>query len=317
MVSLTRLINWIALLVGSLLFLVLQGEVDLTQRIAGGTVLLALASLLIFTGREKMIIPVMESPQTSEPSPEPSPEPELKQLEDESVELSDTEETEMRRSRGRLTTSPTMPLPPLPVMMPPPSLPVMVPPTASPQFSEGNIVTDPSPILPEGTNIAMKYVAKGDAVSDEEEEIEGFIAQRREKRDKMLSDIERRRRMKLAERKASMARKWSEAEDGEDLATLLRGGEHDIQVFEEPENPDTGKPLGITYFRIDSDRVLMIRAPLEIPQKGIPSTVDDNPTDTQPILPPGMPPLPPPGMPPLPPPGMPPLPPVVNSEDGQ
>ena len=309
MVSLTRLINWIALLVGSLLFLVLQGEVDLTQRIAGGTVLLALASLLIFTGREKMIIPVMESPQTSEPSPEPSPEPELKQLEDESVELSDTEETEMRRSRGRLTTSPTMPLPPLPVMMPPPSLPVMVPPTASPQFSEGNIVTDPSPILPEGTNIAMKYVAKGDAVSDEEEEIEGFIAQRREKRDKMLSDIERRRRMKLAERKASMARKWSEAEDGEDLATLLRGGEHDIQVFEEPENPDTGKPLGITYFRIDSDRVLMIRAPLEIPQKGIPSTVDDNPTDTQPILPPGMPPLPPPGMPPLPP--------VVNSEDGQ
>ncbi len=317
MVSLTRLINWIALLVGSLLFLVLQGEVDLTQRIAGGTVLLALASLLIFTGREKMIIPVMESPQTSEPSPEPSPEPELKQLEDESVELSDTEETEMRRSRGRLTTSPTMPLPPLPVMMPPPSLPVMVPPTASPQFSEGNIVTDPSPILPEGTNIAMKYVAKGDAVSDEEEEIEGFIAQRREKRDKMLSDIERRRRMKLAERKASMARKWSEAEDGEDLATLLRGGEHDIQVFEEPANPDTGKPLGITYFRIDSDRVLMIRAPLEIPQKGIPSTVDDNPTDTQPILPPGMPPLPPPGMPPLPPPGMPPLPPVVNSEDGQ
>jgi len=317
MVSLTRLINWIALLVGSLLFLVLQGEVDLTQRIAGGTVLLALASLLIFTGREKMIIPVMESPQTSEPSPEPSPEPELKQLEDESVELSDTEETEMRRSRGRLTTSPTMPLPPLPVMMPPPSLPVMVPPTASPQFSEGNIVTDPSPILPEGTNIAMKYVAKGDAVSDEEEEIEGFIAQRREKRDKMLSDIERRRRMKLAERKASMARKWSEAEDGEDLATLLRGGEHDIQVFEEPENPDTGKPLGITYFRIDSDRVLMIRAPLEIPQKGIPSTVDDNPTNTQPILPPGMPPLPPPGMPPLPPPGMPPLPPVVNSEDGQ
>ena len=129
--------------------------------------------------------------------------------------------------------------------------------------------------------MAMKYVAKGDAVSDEEEEIEGFIAQRREKREKMLSDIERRRRMKLAERKASMARKWSEAEDGEDLATLLRDGEHDIQVFEEPENPDTGKPLGITYFRIDSDRVLMIRAPLEIPQKGTLPIVDDTPDDTQ------------------------------------
>ena len=99
----------------------------------------------------------------------------------------------------------------------------------------------------------------------------------------MLSDIERRRRMKLAERKASMARKWSEAEDGEDLATLLRDGEHDIQVFEEPENPDTGKPLGITYFRIDSGRVLMIRAPLDIPQKGIQPTVDDTTDDTQPV----------------------------------
>jgi hypothetical protein len=307
MVSLTRLINWTALIIGSILFLILQGEVDLTQRIAGGTVLLALASLLIFTGREKMIIPAMEDPQTSQTSSEP----ELKLLEDESVELSDTEESEMRRSRGRSSTSPSMPLSPLPVMMPPPTLPVMMPPTSNPQFPEDNSATGSSSILPEGTNIAMKYVAKGDAVSDEEEEIEGFIAQRREKREKMLSDIERRRRMKLAERKASMARKWSEAEDGEDLATLLREGEHDIQVFEEPENPDTGKPLGITYFRIDSDRVLMIRAPLEIPQKVIQSTDNDTLGDIPPLPPPpGMPPLPPP-------PGMPPLPPIVNSEDGQ
>ena len=307
MVSLTRLINWTALIIGSILFLILQGEVDLTQRIAGGTVLLALASLLIFTGREKMIIPAMEDPQPSQTSSEP----ELKLLEDESVELSDTEESEMRRSRGRSSTSPSMPLPPLPVMMPPPNLPVMMPPTSNPQFPEDNSATGSSSILPEGTNIAMKYVAKGDAVSDEEEEIEGFIAQRREKREKMLSDIERRRRMKLAERMASMARKWSEAEDGEDLATLLREGEHDIQVFEEPENPDTGKPLGITYFRIDSDRVLMIRAPLEIPQKVIQSTDNDTLGDIPPLPPPpGMPPLPPP-------PGMPPLPPIVNSEDGQ
>ena len=307
MVSLTRLINWTALIIGSILFLILQGEVDLTQRIAGGTVLLALASLLIFTGREKMIIPAMEDPQPSQTSSEP----ELKLLEDESVELTDTEESEMRRSRGRSSTSPSMPLPPLPVMMPPPTLPVMMPPTSNPQFPEDNSATGSSSILPEGTNIAMKYVAKGDAVSDEEEEIEGFIAQRREKREKMLSDIERRRRMKLAERKASMARKWSEAEDGEDLATLLREGEHDIQVFEEPENPDTGKPLGITYFRIDSDRVLMIRAPLEIPQKVIQSTDNDTLGDIPPLPPPpGMPPLPPP-------PGMPPLPPIVNSEDGQ
>ena len=305
MVSLTRLINWTALILGTVLFLVFQGEVDLTQRIAGGTVLLALASLLIFTGREKMVIPNREKSE----SIDSSLEPEMNLSEDESREVFEVEDSEMRRSRGRPSTSPMMPLPPLPVMIPPPSLPAVTASQEYPQSSNDKEVKIDSPTLPEGANIAKKYVAKGDAVSDEEEEIEGFIAQRREKREKMLSDIERRRRMKLAERKASMARKWSEAEDGEDLASLLRDGEHDIQVFEEPENPDTGKPLGITYFRIDSDRVLMIRAPLEIPQKGTLPIVDDTPDDTQPHTPPGMPPLPPPGMPPLPP--------IVNSEDGQ
>tara|TARA_X000001036_G_scaffold117442_4_gene110887 strand:- start:5543 stop:6463 length:921 start_codon:yes stop_codon:yes gene_type:complete len=306
MVSLTRLINWTALILGTVLFLVFQGEVDLTQRIAGGTVLLALASLLIFTGREKMVIPNREKSE----SIDSSLEPEMNLSEDESIEVFEVEDSEMRRSRGRPSTSPMMPLPPLPVMIPPPSLPAVTTSQGYPQSSNDKEVKIDSPTLPEGANIAMKYVAKGDAVSDEEEEIEGFIAQRREKREKMLSDIERRRRMKLAERKASMARKWSEAEDGEDLASLLRDGEHDIQVFEEPENPDTGKPLGITYFRIDSNRVLMIRSPLEIPQKAGQPTADG---PFQEVI--QTPPLP--GMPPLPPPGMPPLPPPVNSDGSQ
>lgn len=306
MVSLTRLINWIALIVGMILFLAFQGEVDLTQRIAGGTVLLALASLLIFTGREKMVIPTREKSE----SISPPLEPEINLSEDESVEVSEVEDSELRRSRGRPPTSPMMPMPPLPVMIPPPSLPVITTPQGNAQLSDDTGIKIDPPIMPEGANIAMKYVAKGDAVSDEEEEIEGFIAQRREKREKMLSDIERRRRMKLAERKASMARKWSEAEDGEDLASLLRDGEHDIQVFEEPENPDTGKPLGITYFRIDSNRVLMIRSPLEIPQKEGQTMVETPSQEaSQTPLPPGMPPLPPPGMPPLPP--------VVNSDGSQ
>jgi hypothetical protein len=295
MVSLTRLINWTALIVGTILFLMFQGEVDLTQRIAGGTVLLALASLLIFTGREKMVFPTnVESVST-----DPSPEPEMNQLEEGPEEVFEMQASEMTRSRGRTAAPPMMPPPPMPVMIPPPSLPVAVPPSGTPQLSEDIGINNETPPIPEGANVAMKYIAKGDAVSDEEEEIEGFIAQRREKRDKMLSEIERRRRMKLAERKASMARKWSEAEDGEDIASLLREEGQDIQVFEEPENPDTGKPLGITYFRIDSNRVLMIRTPLEIPQKAVKSMQSDTPHPP----PPGMPPLPPPpGMPPLPPP---------------
>ena len=125
----------------------------------------------------------------------------------------------------------------------------------------------------------------------------------------MLSDIERRRRMKLAERKASMARKWSEAEDGEDLASILREEGHGLTVYEEPESPNTGKPLGITYFRIDENRILMMRKPLEVISKITQERISEaNPGSELPtppqMPPPGMPPLPPPGMPPLPPPNL-------------
>ena len=95
------------------------------------------------------------------------------------IEVFEVEDSEMRRSRGRPSTSPMMPLPPLPVMIPPPSLPAVTTSQGNSQSSNDKEVKIDSPTLPEGANIAMKYVAKGDAVSDEEEEIEGFIAQRR------------------------------------------------------------------------------------------------------------------------------------------
>tara|TARA_B100000424_G_scaffold138576_1_gene105262 strand:- start:639 stop:1568 length:930 start_codon:yes stop_codon:yes gene_type:complete len=303
MVSLTRLINWAALIGGSLLFFLLQGEVNIIQRVAGASVLLALASLLIFTGRERLEIPskddnieIEEEAMTLPESPE--------QINIEVVKP----KSEMRRTRGSSNIPVNMPAPPpLPVMIPPPSLPTQPPAISdlpSPPIPDTPDVTS---TLPEGTNVAKKYIAKGDAISDEEEEIEGYIAQRRQKREKMLSDIERRRRMKLAERKASMARKWSEAEDGEDLASILREEGHGLTVYEEPESPNTGKPLGITYFRIDENRILMMRKPLEVISKITQERISEaNPGSELPtppqMPPPGMPPLPPPGMPPLPPP---------------
>ena len=302
MVSLTRLINWAALIGGSLLFFLLQGEVNIIQRVAGASVLLALASLLIFTGRERLEIPskdekieIEEEARTLPESPE--------QINIEVVKP----KSEMRRTRGSSNIPVNMPAPPpLPVMIPPPSLPTQPPAISdlpSPPIPDTPDVTS---TLPEGTNVAKKYIAKGDAISDEEEEIEGYIAQRRQKREKMLSDIERRRRMKLAERKASMARKWSEAEDGEDLASILREEGHGLTVYEEPESPNTGKPLGITYFRIDENRILMMRKPLEVISKITQERISEANPESELPTPPQM---PPPGMPPLPPPGMPPLPP--------
>ena len=305
MVSLTRLINWAALIGGSLLFFMLQGEVDLVQRVAGGTVLLALASLLIFTGRERLEIPskVEDAEIEDESKPLPAPPHEI------DVEVTNPD-AEMKRTRGRPNVPVNMPLPPpLPVMIPPPMLP---PQTQVASSLPGPVIPEPpqaDPTFPEGTNVAMKYIAKGDAISDEEDEIEDFITQRRQKREKMLSDIERKRRMKLADRKASMARKWSEAEDGEDLASILRQEDHGLTLYEEPENPNTGKPLGITYFRVDENRILMMRTPLEVNSRitnrqKSEVTPDSEISNPPPLPPPGLPPLPPPGLPPLPPPNI-------------
>ena len=303
MVSLTRLINWVALIGGSLLFFLLQGEVNIIQRVAGATILLALASLLIFTGRERLEIPSNDEKIETEEEAKTLPES-PDQINIEVVKP----KSEMRRTRGMSKFPVNMPAPPpLPVMIPPPSLPAQPPAISALQSPPIPDTQDVISTLPEGINVAKKYIAKGDAISDEEEEIEGYIAQRRQKREKMLSDIERRRRMKLAERKASMARKWSEAEDGEDLASILREEDHGLTVYEEPESPNTGKPLGITYFRIDENRILMMRKPLEVINKISQEKTSEanlkSELSTPPQMPhPGMPPLPPPGMPPLPPP---------------
>ena len=113
MVSLTRLINCY-LIGGSLLFFLLQGEVNIIQRVAGASVLLALASLLIFTGRERLEIPskdekieIEEEARTLPESPE--------QINIEVVKP----KSEMRRTRGSSNIPVDMPTPPpLPVMIP-------------------------------------------------------------------------------------------------------------------------------------------------------------------------------------------------------
>ena len=293
--SLTRTVNWAALIVGTGLFLMFQGEVDLPPRIAGATVLLALASLLIFTGSP----PIPKTPAKTEEPIEEETETPAPVVVGGTVEI--PQDTEMKRSRGR-KKSPVMPFPPVPESMPMPdsSAPSDFPAQPSLQLGEQALET-----LPEGTAIAQRYVASGDAESEQESEIEQHVAMERERRAEILSGIERERRMRLAERRAAKARMWSEVEDGEDLANLLKQEGHGLTLYEEPENPDKGMPLGISYVRIDEERVLVVKSPLHIPEKENPSQGQEataaSPLTQPPLPPPGDFP-PPPGMPPLPPP---------------
>ena len=145
MVSLTRLINWAALIGGSLLFFLLQGEVNIIQRVAGASVLLALASLLIFTGRERLEIPSKD---------------ENVEIEEEAITLPESPEqinievvkpkSEMRRTRGSSNIPVNMPAPPpLPVMIPPPSLPTQ-------PLQLATFQVHPSPILQTSHQLCLK-----------------------------------------------------------------------------------------------------------------------------------------------------------------
>ena len=275
MVSYTRLLLLVLLGLGTPLFLLFQGSMNLGQQIAAGTVLLAFLSLFVFSGRKPL------------PSTLKSPE------------VVEAEEQEIRRSRRRIADpveeSPGLPLPPIAMPspdapMPAPNMP-MPPPMPSPQVPT---------VAGDGENIAQRLVVSRDAQSQMETEIEGYVEQQREKRAVIRGKIDRRRRMALAERRAAKVRMWTELEDGEDLGALLNQVDHGLTVIDEDESPDDSSPLGVSYVRIDESRILKIRVPLKIPEKAVSKPAEELPKlDDMPPPPTGLPPMPPPpGMPP-------------------
>jgi len=301
MVSLTRMVLWAAVLLGIPLFLVLQGEASMVTRVAGGMILLALISILMFSGRSPVPKPpksktvVVEEPGAEFDLPEP-----VLELEG----ASERREDKIKRSRGKVAQPVSEALPP----------PLPVPPPVAVAEDEGAPALPVPPVPGDGTVVASRYVAESDPQSGEEAEVEAYVSDRRVKRAEIRSQLVRKRRMDLAERRASKARAWSAIEDGEDLAALLKDPNHGLTVLEEPEEADTSKPQGVSYIRIDDERILKVRSPLEMPVKKIPKQTSPEVSE-MPLPPPeNMP--PPPGMPPMPPPpGMPPMPPPVTREE--
>ena len=291
MVSYTRLLLLVLIGLGTPLFLLFQGSMNLGQQIAAGTVLLAFLSLFVFSGRKPLPStlksPLVEIEEDEEPETAPAPE------------VVEAEGQEIRRSRRRVADPVAAPseLPLPPIAMPSPDVPTpqsnmpMPPPIPSPQTPT---------VAGDGENVAQRLVVSRDAQSQMETEIEGYVEQQREKRAVIRGKIDRRRRMALAERKAAKVRMWTELEDGEDLGALLNQVDHGLSVIDEDESPDDSSPLGVSYVRIDESRILKIRVPLKIPEKAVSKPVEDLPqVEDMPPPPTGLPPMPPPpGMPP-------------------
>ena len=110
MVSLTRLVVWAAVLMGIPTFLVLQGEASQMTQIAGGSILLALIAILMFSGRS----PVLKPPRKKEIVTVEKPRDEI-ELPAPVLELegaSERREEKIQRSRGRVAQPVAQPMPP-------------------------------------------------------------------------------------------------------------------------------------------------------------------------------------------------------------
>lgn len=307
MPSMIRIIGWFSFIFGFIFFFILQGSLDLVSSVASGVVLLSILAVLIFTGNQKIVPPSIPKETPTKISIAVNPVIDIPTPVNPIESVSEKRDKKLERSRRR-SQEKQIPLPPMPLPAMPPPVPLLSDLGMAPNLNIGVQAVD-------GTTLAKKLVVTSDAQSEMESEIEAFVDKRRTRQAEIRSTLERKRRMVLAERRAAKARLWTEVEDGEDLAVLLKDPNHGLTIIEEPETPDESKPLGVSYIRIDNTRILKLKIPLEVENKDKVKNnfgeISESATPPEGIPVSSLPPMPPlPGLPPMPPPpGLPPMPP--------
>ena len=258
---------------------------------AGAVLILLMVSMILFTGRRP--IPKARKKDTVSIDPDSDfgdielPPPVHSEESPEEVRAS-----KIRRSRRR-KASPEIPISTIPEPSPVPSPSIEEP---IPTMAESDVEV-------EGT--ARVHIARSDPELQAEAEVDLYLAQQRERREVFRERLHRERRLEMSKRVAEEVRKWTQIEDGEDLSTLTSIPGHGLAVFYEPEEPDPSIPQGVSYVRIDDERVLKVRVSLDVPRSESPAPEGEaselQETDSMPMPPaPGMPtpPLPLPDLPP-------------------
>ena len=128
---------------------------------------------------------------------------------------------------------------------------------------EGMITLDEVEVEIEELHTADEYVVEVSPESVEDADIEVTVSNRRIKHQEIRNRIEKRRRGQLAEIRASTVRMWEEHTAGEDLVAVLQTENHGQTVLVEPENPQPGHIYGATFIRLDENKILKLRTPLD------------------------------------------------------
>ena len=260
MVTATRLLLFVMTAVSIPIYLVFIVPEGLLMQVAGAVLILLLVSMILFTGRRSVpTVGKKRQVATKEDSNFGDielPEPVIS--EEKTGEFLDSK---IRRRRGRKKGTET---PDLPTQnMPETPIPISMDSTDSDDLQ-----------LEQAEGTARVHIAKADPELQAEAEIDRYLVQQRQRREIFRERLHKERRLEMSKRMAEEARKWAEIEDGEDLSTLTSIPGHGLAVFYEPEEPDASIPQGISYVRVDDERVLKIRVSLDAP-RGIQTELDE------------------------------------------
>ena len=226
MAGFSRLMLWMILFIGGAGFLTLRGALEENAQFGVAGALLVLLAFLMFTGG----------------NPAPPPVRKQKRKVDVSVEIDENEEDEeplpVSRTRGVDVISPEV------------------------ETVENEDIVEVEVMLDDVVE-AKEYVVEVDAQSMLETEIDSVVINRRESQKEIRDGIEKRRRKQLAKIRGDTLRSRYENEPRENLQQILKTSS-EIRVLDEPENPIPGHPYGRVLIRIDENKILRLRVPLDV-----------------------------------------------------
>ena len=118
-------------------------------------------------------------------------------------------------------------------------------------------------VIAENVHVAEEFIAEIDAESMEEADIEAFIDDRRDHHAIIRRRIEARRREQLADIRSDTAKIYQSADESEDIIALLATEDHGMTIIDEAGDLPEGSPIGAVFTRIDAERILKVRIPLD------------------------------------------------------
>ncbi|MEE2747420.1 MAG: hypothetical protein VX473_03010 [Candidatus Thermoplasmatota archaeon] len=243
MITLKRLMLWFTLVIGVFAFLVLAGQISEQEQMIFGALILLLIIFLMGTGGGRKVERVRRRSDVVENESESGSSEELPAPVQSEEDASTRRDAKLSRSRTGA-------------------------PEPEPEPEDEEVVVSLADeevevtVIDENVHVAEEFVAEIDAESMEEADIESFIDDRRDRHALIRRRIEARRREQLADIRSETAKIYQSADDSEDLLTLIGTEGHGHTIHEVSHEIPPGSPVGAVYARIDDNRILKVRLPL-------------------------------------------------------